>query len=415
MTLVKKLARYQPYFSQEKEKENREEKKDSLLTEIPYLEEWQAAGCHPYFSDNHYCLIREKRFPIKEKRGTYRFEDFFRAIEAWQKTSLHHPLSAKGYKGTQLFFFDIETTGLGSGVGNTIFLLGYAFFTENEVIVRQHFLPEPAGEIPLYESFLKNVDYTTLVTYNGKAFDWPQVKTRHALIREHLPKLPSFGHFDLYHAARRLWKHRLASVKLSHVEKEILGIERNDDVPGHLAPMIYFDFLERKKPDGILKVLEHNEADILSLIILYTHISFQLLNLDQNQTNDEKLAVGHWYAYLNETEQAIHLLESALENNDNVERIFELSMQYKKLDQYPKAVELWLQLAEKDKGKYKYLAAIEAAKYFEHKEKDYVYAHHLAIKTYYEMMNSDSIEKKWLEDLENRIIRLERKILKSSE
>ena len=52
-----------------------------------------------------------------------------------------------------------------------------------------------------------------MVTYNGKAFDWPQVKTRHTLIREHVPKLPPFGHFDLYHAARRMWKHQSGTLK----------------------------------------------------------------------------------------------------------------------------------------------------------------------------------------------------------
>ena len=34
---------------------------------------------------------------------------------------------AKGYRPGDLFFFDTETTGLGGGTGNTIFLLGYAY------------------------------------------------------------------------------------------------------------------------------------------------------------------------------------------------------------------------------------------------------------------------------------------------
>ena len=89
---------------------------------------------------------------------------------------------------------------------------------------------------PLYESFLKTVDYTTLVTYNGRAFDWPQVKTRHTLVRDHVPKLPSFGHFDLLHASRRMWKNKLESVKLANVEENILGVVRENDIPGYLAP-----------------------------------------------------------------------------------------------------------------------------------------------------------------------------------
>ncbi len=114
------------------------------------------------------------------------------------------------------------------------------------------------------------MNYKTLVTYNGKSFDWPQVKTRHTLVRDHVPKLPAFGHFDLYHAARRLWKHKLDRLKLSVVEKEVLGVERVDDIPGFLAPMIYFDFIESKQPDGMIGILKHNEIDIL--ITCYAYI-----------------------------------------------------------------------------------------------------------------------------------------------
>src|SRR5699024_4855932 len=222
-----------------------------------------------YFaSDDEYCFIREKRYPLHYQHGKYPFQQLLAAIEGWNDFSGVHPLSAKGFQPDDLFFFDTETTGLGGGVGNTIFILGYARLVDDEIVLRQHFLPEPGLEVPLYQSFLENVDYTTLVTYNGKAFDWPQVKTRHTLIREHVPKLPSFGHFDLYHASRRLWKNELESTKLVTVEKEILSIERENDIPGYLAPMIYFDYVDRKHPEGVLQVLSHNEKDILSLITL---------------------------------------------------------------------------------------------------------------------------------------------------
>ncbi len=133
------------------------------------------------------------------------------------------------------------------------------------MVVRQHILPQPGNEIPLYQSFLERINYDTLVTYNGKAFDWPQLKTQHTLIREHVPKLPEFGHFDLYHASRRLWKDKLERVKLSAVETDILGIKRTSDIPGYLAPMIYFDFIERKDPEILFGILKHNELDVLSL------------------------------------------------------------------------------------------------------------------------------------------------------
>lgn len=195
-------------------------------------------------------------------------------------------------------------------------------------MLRQHFLPHPAAEVPLYQSFLERIDYRTLVTYNGKAFDWPQVKTRHTLIRELVPQLPAFGHFDLFHAARRLWKHKLDRLKLSIVEKEILGVERHEDVPGYLAPMIYFDFVETQKPDGMLGILQHNEKDILSLITLYTHISFQLLNIDQSRTVSEGYEVGRWYASLGERAGALENLSLVAKGTEQSALKAKLALSY---------------------------------------------------------------------------------------
>ncbi|WP_062356503.1 ribonuclease H-like domain-containing protein [Bacillus kwashiorkori] len=376
MNLKNKLAIYGSYVKKDKtiEENNTEER----IT-IPYFEAWQEAGVRPYFLDNNYCLIKEKRYSIHEKRGLYHFSDFIRAMEAWQTTEQNHPLSAKGYKPTDLFFFDIETTGLGSGVGNTIFLLGYAFIEDDEIVIKQHLLPEPAGEIALYDSFLNSIDYTTLVTYNGKAFDWPQVKTRHTLIRDFVKKLPAFGHFDLFHAAKRLWKQELESVKLTNVEKHILKIEREDDVPGYLAPIIYFDFVESKRPDGILKVLDHNEDDLLSLITLYTHITFLLLQWN-DAAGEEQFLVGNWYAYLNETNTAIEVLQEAAQNNDGYTKwksMHKLAYQYKKQKNRQEALSLWLKVVSGTSGKIKIEACIEAAKIYEHQFKNIEKALHL--------------------------------------
>ena len=304
MSLKNKLARLKPHLSinteetkplQEPEKINVSEKMN-----VPFLEAWEKDNVKPYFLDQDYCLIREVSFPLSQKHGHYCFRDFLTAVEIWNEQPLTHPLSAAGHKPEELFFFDTETTGLGGGTGNTIFLLGYASVSGNNLILRQHILSNPGAEVPLYQSFLENVNYKTLVTYNGKSFDWPQVKTRHMLVRDHVPKLPPFGHFDLYHAARRLWKHKLDRLKLAVVEKEVLGVERIDDIPGYLAPMIYFDFVESRKPEGMLGILKHNEVDILSLVTLYTHLTFQIAGRDLLRTRKESYEVGRWFASLGE-------------------------------------------------------------------------------------------------------------------
>lgn len=230
--------------------------------------------------------------------------------------------------------------------------------------------------MPLFKSFLENVDYTTLVTYNGKAFDWPQVKTRHVFVREHVPKLPEFGHFDLYHAARRMWKHRLERAKLSIVEQDVLGVERQDDIPGFLAPMIYFDFVERKNPEGMLGILKHNEIDILSLITLYTHLSFQLLQKDESMSARETYEVGRWYASLGESTQAVESLKTIMDGNEeeNLLAQFVLAKQYKKDKNDDAAQTLWENIIKaegKIDEKVVYESYIEAAKLYEHKLKEY--------------------------------------------
>ncbi|WAA13723.1 ribonuclease H-like domain-containing protein [Fervidibacillus halotolerans] len=419
MSLKRKLDLYDSYLAEENNLDKGSNKKDEPF-HLPFEKEWRKHGIVPYQLDHQYCLIKERRYPLSEKRGNYSYADFLVAMDAWQKTSISHPLSAKGYKGEDLFFFDTETTGLGGGVGNTIFLLGYAYIDGDEVVVKQHLLPEPGHEIPLYDSFLRNIDYTTLVTYNGKAFDWPQVKTRHTLIREHVPNLPPFGHFDLLHGARRMWKHRLDSVSLSNVEREILNIDRKSDLPGYLAPMAYFDFLKTKNPEGILQVMEHNEQDVLTLIILYTHLSFKLLGLDHHQTEGELLSLGTWYSQLKETKVAIPLLEKGMTKWEGTEKwrgMIQLAHQYKKIKNYRKALVLYKQIAESSEGKIRISASIEGAKILEHQYKDYKGALELANMAYREWSETKetSFRQKEREEMVKRIERLEKKIARHGE
>jgi uncharacterized protein YprB with RNaseH-like and TPR domain len=369
MSMKNKLRRMKQHLNVEKPtpvQDTQEKKKEDA--EIPFMPEWSDSGAVPYYAEDGYCLIREVVYPLHHQHGVHSFGELHDVVEEWNATAAKHPLSSAGYQSTDLFFFDTETTGLKGGAGTTIFLLGYAQVFSDRVVLRQHFLPEPNGEIAFYESFLKQVDYTTLVTYNGKAFDWPQVKTRHTLLREHLPKLPSFGHFDLLHGARRLWKHRLESVKLALVEKEVLQIERINDVPGFLAPMIYFDYVQSKDPKGVFEVIKHNEHDILSLITLYIHMSKQLLS-SFHATSKERFEVARWYESLGDRKTAVKGYESiaAAAGSEQLQAKMALALQWKREQKWKEAVELWASIVEQGTGTIKMDAAIELAKAYEHR------------------------------------------------
>ncbi|MBS4173233.1 ribonuclease H-like domain-containing protein [Bacillus sp. FJAT-49736] len=414
MSLMKKLNRMKQHIVREEKDNssiipiqmNQEKIVDST---IPYLPVWESADTFPYYKDKEYCLIREIRFPLDHYHGKYPFRDFLKAVDLWNRYDGKHPLSAKGFQPSELFFFDTETTGLGGGTGNTIFILGYASFTDNEVILKQHFLTEPGMEVPLYYSFLENINYKTLVTYNGKAFDWPQVKTRHTLIRDHLPKLPAFGHFDLYHASRRMWKSKMESVKLVNVEKDILQFERKDDIPGYLAPMIYFDYVERKNPEGVIEILKHNENDILSLITLYTHLTMQILQVDPMQTNEEKLLIGKWFDYIGEEKIAFDTYSHIAEGN-NMEAKYELAYKLKRRKEYEKAKLLWEEAALSGERSIQKQSYIELAKLMEHQYRNYRQAQEYVLRaiSLHELSDSSSSDK-FLMEANKRLFRLNKK------
>ncbi|MCM2531863.1 ribonuclease H-like domain-containing protein [Neobacillus pocheonensis] len=372
MSLKNKLNRLKPHLSIGVSEEKITKFAESAAIEVPFLDSWGKVNVFPYVLDQNYCLIREVSYPLSQQHGHYRFSDFLTAVKLWDTGQISHPLSAKGHHPEELFFFDTETTGLGGGVGNTIFLLGYASVIGDQLILRQHILPNPGAEVPLYQSFLEKVNYKTLVTYNGKSFDCPQVKTRHTLVREHVPKLPAFGHFDLFHAARRLWKHKLERLKLAIVEKEVLGVERVDDIPGFLAPMIYFDFIESKQPNGMIGILKHNEIDILSLVTLYTHLTFQLCGMDMKQTRKESYEVGRWYAALGEKLEAENVLTKLVEGNDftSFQAKLTLAYQHKKEKEWEYARSLFVDVVDSGDQRMMLEACIELAKIHEHRLKD---------------------------------------------
>lgn len=416
MSLKNKLSRLKPHISGGAPAINNNPPPEPVRIEVPFLPKWEKENVTPYFFDQDYCLIREVKYPLSQKHGHYHFHDFLTAVDIWNKQPISHPLSAEGHSAEELFFFDTETTGLGGGVGNTIFLLGYASVIGEYLVLRQHILPHPGAEVPLYKSFLENVNYKTLVTYNGKSFDWPQVKTRHTLVRDHVPKLPAFGHFDLFHAARRLWKHKLDRLKLAVVEKDVLGIERHDDIPGYLAPMIYFDFIESKQPDGMLGIIKHNEIDILSLVTLYTHLTFQLCGMDNNQTRKESYEIGRWYASLGEKDEARKVLTKLVEGSDitSLQAKLTLAYQTKKEKNWEFSLPLFLEVADAENPTLSLEACIEAAKIYEHKIKDYKLALDYCLKALEIVGNTNTPIQKVQEQIETRLNRLAGKFAKFS-
>ncbi|WP_059105186.1 ribonuclease H-like domain-containing protein [Shouchella shacheensis] len=275
--------------------------------------EWTDLGAKRREFDGASIYVRERRIPYEQKHGRYTFKEMVDILERWETCKETHPLSCKGIEREKLLFFDTETTGLSSGAGTQMFLLGYAKFTEEDVLIRQFFLPGPEAEVALYHHFLADVaSMDHLVTFNGKAFDWPRLKTRHTFVRDRVPKLPKFGHFDLLHGARRLWKDTLPSCGLGVIEEEKLCFTRSEDTPSYLVPMLYFDFVREQDPSLVEGVFCHHEWDLLSLIALYAEMTALILGAPDQATAKEIYEIARWYEAVGEESKALILYEGLL-------------------------------------------------------------------------------------------------------
>ena len=160
-------------------------------------------------------------------------------------------------------FMDIETLGL-SNV--PIVLIGVASIKNNNIISKQYLLRDPVEEPALLEAYLDNLDDDSVhVTFNGKFFDVPFIKQRLNYYRMPDDKLDK-PHFDLLYFARNLWKDQLPNCQLQTIEKEIFGIERENDVPGQFVPGFYNTYLKNSNLGPLVPIVEHNREDIVSLV-----------------------------------------------------------------------------------------------------------------------------------------------------
>lgn len=168
---------------------------------------------------------------------------------------------------SRMLILDTETTGLSGGSGTVPFLIGMGGFEDGVFQLEQLFLHNLGSERPLLARLAERIaQASVLVTYNGKAFDWPLLRTRFIMNRLALPEAPP--HLDLLHCARRVLKPRLARVRLTEVEYAVLGLRREDDIDGAQIPALYLGYLRGEDPQALAGVLTHNESDVIALAAL---------------------------------------------------------------------------------------------------------------------------------------------------
>ncbi|HEV8474381.1 MAG TPA: ribonuclease H-like domain-containing protein [Methylomirabilota bacterium] len=167
----------------------------------------------------------------------------------------------------RLLFLDTETTGLSGGTGTYAFLVGAGWIEADAFVVTQYFMRDLDEEPALLAALAPVLERAgAIVTFNGAGFDLPLLETRFVLARRRWPA--GLAHVDLLRPARRVWGRALDDCRLGTLERAVLGLEREADVPGALIPSLYFDWLRRRRAAPLARVFAHNRDDVLSLAAL---------------------------------------------------------------------------------------------------------------------------------------------------
>jgi uncharacterized protein YprB with RNaseH-like and TPR domain len=339
----------------------------------------------------------------------------FDLVAAWAGDArlLEMPLEA-------FAFLDTETSGLSGGTGTYAFLVGAGRFEESAsgrvFRLLQFFMRDPGEEPALLEALADFLaPCQALVTYNGKAFDAPLLKTRYILHDIPVP-FEEYAHVDLLHLARRLWRDRLPSRTLKYIEENVLGAPRtSQEVPGYEIPWLYFDYLRTGDVSEMKGIFYHNAMDIVALAALLGHTAAMLHDpFDERiQHGLDVIALAKLHEDLDQWERAARLYERGLEmdlvEEDFWNAVHRLSVLQKRRGDLESAIGLWEQAAAQGH----IYAHVELAKHYEHRVRDYQEAQKWAA-TALEHVKSDKlpayIREHWQAELEHRLKRLAGKL-----
>lgn len=286
----------------------------------------------------------------------------------------------RSFAWEQVAFVDTETTGLSTGVGTYVILLGIGSFRHGVFSVRQYFLPDPADESAFWQQALADLrQYPLLCTFNGRSYDLPLINNR--LTMNGLPVLQPAAHLDLLYPARRLWRRVLPSCALQSLEQHRLDHKRVDDVPGALIPGMYHDYLQTGDSSPLQAIFEHNRRDIVSLFELTTQLAVNCASPGERFVRAEEF-FGLAEAYLRgqQSEFAEEMINQGLAHpgDERIKRQYmhKLAKMQARAGRYEQAVHTWQELALLES--LSPLPLIELSKLYEHRFRDLALARRAA-------------------------------------
>jgi len=347
-------------------------------------------------------LTREERpskpqvpaFEPLEREPIQFFENPFPLDVKYGKVTLSSGLDIKGDVLTWLskepafesldlstaLFLDLETTGLSGGTGVIPFLVGMGYYRDDKFYVAQYFLGELAEEERMIREigqFFSEMNFESVVTFNGKGFDIPLLETRFIIHRQPfvLSELP---HLDFLYSARSLWKHKHESCRLYHLAREVVQADRSEDIPSAEIPWRYFHYLNTGNFELIEPILYHNQEDILSLLGVVVAGASIFSEMGEEAFVDamDLFGAGKIMEKIGDVEKSLQFFEKALDGELSDEISLEakkrISYYFKKNQDWERAVGIWKEMAAVERVSMNQLLSFrELAMYLEHKEKRY--------------------------------------------
>jgi len=319
----------------------------------------------------------EQRFAPHHRHGSYEISDL-----ASLPDDLLAALSDGAIAGVppqRWLFLDTETTGLAGGSGTYAFLIGAGSIGDDGFCVRQFFMRDYSEEASVLHALAEYIaKFDVLITYNGRSYDQPLLETRYTMCRARHP----FGrleHLDLLYGARRLFRLRLENCRLVNLENQILGFEREGDIPGEMIPYCYFEYLRSRRAHRLPPIFHHNVLDIVSLACLTGVIpeSFRDPGNVRARHGMDLLGLARWLQMSGRLAEAHTLLRRAIDmglpDQHLFATLFAAGLIEKKQGQAHAAIATFTDLSLSP-NPFRVRAYEELARHYEHRERSFTMA-----------------------------------------
>ncbi|MFC2161570.1 ribonuclease H-like domain-containing protein, partial [Acidobacteriota bacterium] len=209
--------------------------------------------------------------------------------------------------------------------------------------------------------------------------------------------------------------------RLHHLALEVVGTGRTEDIPSAEIPWRYFQYIQTGNYDLIEPIIYHNQEDILSLLGVII-VGSQIFSRDPQSEGCEADAMDFFGAgkvleKFGQTEQSSMYFQKAIDGHLSGEVFLSarkrLSTQFKKTQDWDKAVSLWKEMASADTPSNDLLFSLrELAMYYEHKQKEYFEAKKMSEEGFVLARNFSAYYER---DFSRRMDRLRVKIKKETE